>query len=113
MDDKFIPILFMGLQQKIYRELKEWDEYTSYLYGYVLGDGNLQRERPRFVIDSKDEDHMITLSDLIGTKVYYPKDHFDEVRIAVTSTIYYNKMLDWGLIPGKSKEGCIILTLMV
>lgn len=108
MDDKFIPILFMGLQQKIYRELKEWDEYTSYLYGYVLGDGNLQRERPRFVIDSKDIDHMENLSRLIGTRVYYPNNHYGEARIAVTSTIYCNKMLDWGLVPGKSKEGCLL-----
>lgn len=106
MDDKFILILFMGLQQKIYRELKEWDEYTSYLYGYVLGDGNLQKSRPRFVIDSKDTDHMENLAKLIGTRVYYPKNHFDEAIISVTSTVYYNKMLEWGLVPAKSIVGC-------
>lgn len=108
MDDKFIPILFMGLQQKIYRELKEWDEYTSYLYGYVLGDGNLQKGIPRFVIDSKDVDHMEKMADVIGTKPYYSKSHEGVAIISVTSSIYYEKMLDWGLVPNKSNVGCVL-----
>lgn len=101
----------MGLQQKIYRELKEWDEYTSYLYGYILGDGNLQKSRPRFIISSKDADHMENLAKLIGTRVYYPEEHNEEAVISVTSTIYYNKMLEWGLIPAKSEIGCILNTI--
>lgn len=94
----------MGLKQLEYRKLREWDEFTSYLYGYVLGDGNLQQSRPRICITSKDVEHAELLASWIGTNVNYSSR--GEGIVQYTSSVHYNKMIEWGMCPNKSRVGC-------
>lgn len=85
----------------------EWDEFTSYFYGFMLGDGNLLRRVGDFRISSTDFDIVEKINDILteGTRtVHYRKNGNgkEQAHLSLTNREWYGFFSRMGLCPDKS-----------
>lgn len=109
------------------RKFVKWDEYTAYMYGYILGDGCLTAQRickinginrvkkPYIDVASKDFEYLRELALQLSPKIKVVDDvkrKGDKVyhtgRFGFTSDDWTLNLEALGLCPNKSNIGCTI-----
>lgn len=89
-----------------------WDERTSYLLGYFLGDGCMHEPRSgdygQLDISSKDLEHLSLIRDLLCPELRIVQGHSTKgswYRLFWTSKEWYHFMVECGIVQNKSEFG--------
>lgn len=85
----------------------EWDEFTSYFVGFVLGDGSLEPTCRKVRVINTDRQIMNLLIENLGYSLFYNRKGSvkDVIHSEFHSEEWYSFMESVGLCPNKSRVG--------
>lgn len=85
-----------------------WSSKMAYILGWIYSDGNIAKNRPRLKIACCDEGILFSIREMLGSNhpiySYLPKNRTrTQYTLVIDSHKIYNKLLNIGLVPAKSK----------
>lgn len=92
----------------------EWDEFTAYFYGFMLGDGNLSNRTGDFRVASTDFDVIEKINECLthGTRTVHHRKQGsfkEQAYLSTTDKTWYNFLSKMGLCPNKSHKQLFLL----
>jgi len=90
------------------RPLLEWDEFSAYMLGYILGDGSIHVTKHQIVVGSADKEHIENIVEVLGPIHIGCRQRLgwkDFYSIAFTNNGWFDQLSKWGIYPGKSRNG--------
>ena len=92
----------------------EWDEFTAYFYGFMLGDGNLSNRLGDFRVASTDFDVIEKINECLthGTRTVHHRKQGsfkEQAYLSITDKTWYNFLSKMGLCPNKSHKQLFLL----